>query len=490
MGAEIPGTGLAALEEEVRRQLTRTGGEPANWVPPTAGTDHDVVIVGAGQSGLAIAFALRRAGIPRIALVDAAPAGRTGTWTTKARMKTLRTVKTLAGPELGVPGLAFQSWYEARHGAQAYEAIGMIALADWADYIDWYARMTQARVEHETRLLATEPSSRVPGALDLTLATPQGTRQLTTRKLVLATGGAGGGAAAIPPAVADALPTALHAHTDDDIDFARLRGRVVGVVGAAASAFDAAGVALEAGAAAVHLFSRGADLTRTISTRNTAYAGVPPNFFHLSDEERWRLGEGIFGRALATPTATVRRATRFDNFHLHLGTPVRSLAHVDGRIAFGLPGGERLMLDFLVLGTGYRMDLSLRPELSALAPHALAWKDRIARAGTDPRGGYPYLGSGFELLEKTPGRMPGLANVHLFSYGAIASFGRHVGDIASLSVSVPRLVSAISRDLFLADHAQHVDRMLGPLAQELSEDDYRHAVHPRGVIRATPSPGG
>ena len=45
-------------------------------------------------------------------------------------------------------------------------------------------------------------------------------------------------------------------HTTGNIPFDAMRGKVVGVVGAGSSAFDAAAVALESGASEVHLFSR------------------------------------------------------------------------------------------------------------------------------------------------------------------------------------------------------------------------------------------
>ncbi len=66
---------------------------------------------------------------------------------------------------------------------------------------------------------------------------------------------AGTGGPYVPPVLAD-LPRTLYAHTADAIDFEALRGKTVAVLGAVASAFDAAGVALESGAQAVHLFSR------------------------------------------------------------------------------------------------------------------------------------------------------------------------------------------------------------------------------------------
>ena len=50
-----------------------------------------VLIVGAGQSGLAIAFGLMRSQVSRVLLVDKAERGREGPWRTYARMHTLRT---------------------------------------------------------------------------------------------------------------------------------------------------------------------------------------------------------------------------------------------------------------------------------------------------------------------------------------------------------------------------------------------------------------
>ena len=59
---EIPD--LAALEARVAHDLAVTAYPTKPWLRPTAGPDgahvYDVIIVGAGQSGLAAAFGLRR----------------------------------------------------------------------------------------------------------------------------------------------------------------------------------------------------------------------------------------------------------------------------------------------------------------------------------------------------------------------------------------------------------------------------------------------
>jgi len=79
-----------------RETLRLIGSDPQNWVPDRDDVDHNVVVVGGGQSGTAFAFALRRAGVGKVSVIDAAPdnAGA-GVWRTSARMHKLRTPKNL-----------------------------------------------------------------------------------------------------------------------------------------------------------------------------------------------------------------------------------------------------------------------------------------------------------------------------------------------------------------------------------------------------------
>ncbi|MEH2138672.1 MAG: NAD(P)-binding protein [Nostoc sp.] len=67
---------------------------PENWVSDRPGIDHNVTIVGGSGSGSVFAFALRRAGIGRVTVIDAAEdESLAGVWLTRARMKKLRTPK-------------------------------------------------------------------------------------------------------------------------------------------------------------------------------------------------------------------------------------------------------------------------------------------------------------------------------------------------------------------------------------------------------------
>ncbi|MFN5718561.1 MAG: FAD-dependent oxidoreductase, partial [Bradyrhizobium sp.] len=301
-----------------REALRLIGPDPQNWVPEREGIDHNVVVVGGGQSGSAFAFALRRAGIGKVSVIDAAADGtKAGVWLTSARMHKLRTPKSLPGPELGLPGLGFQAWYEARHGAAAYDALDRIPRLDWAAYLDWYRKVTGGAVRYGTRLVRIEPAD---GHLRLHLERNGAAVIESTRKLVLATGFAGSGGASVPEVLQE-LPKRFYAHTSEAIDFRSLRGRSIAVIGSAASAFDAAAVALEAGARDVHLFARRETLASLPVIRIRGYPGAYDNYGALPDAVRWHQAIRFRQAGSTPPPDAISRAVSFPNFHLHLGAP-------------------------------------------------------------------------------------------------------------------------------------------------------------------------
>lgn len=458
-----------------RTALRLIGPDPQNWVPDRIGIDHNVVLVGGGQTGGALAFALRRAGIGKVAVIDLAEdETQAGIWLTAARMNLLRTPKSLAGPELGIPALSFQAWYEARHGAEAYAAIDRIPRVLWAEYLRWYRHFLGITVRYRTNLTRIEPAE---GYFRLHLDVDGRTSFETTRKIVLATGFIGNGGPYVPP-VLTALPSAFLAHTQDDIDFAALRGKTVAVVGAAASAFDAAGVALENGAAAVHLFARRPTIAAIPITRVRGYPGAYDNYRQLPDAICWH--QAIrFHRFGSTPTTdAIERAVAFANFHLHLAAPW-SESHVrDGQVvAYAADGVFRF--DFVIAGTGYFVNPAARPEIADFADRILLWRDRYAPpAGEEDEflGSHPYLGEAHEYLEKVPGDAPFLRDIHVHNPAGFVSFGVPVGDVPSMRRDLPLVTARISRDLFLADLDRHEQRMTGTIAADFTAEAYASVV--------------
>ena len=454
--------GLAALEARVARDLDLIKYPEPRWVPerrtPSGERILDVLIVGAGQGGQAVAAMLLRERVDNILVIDRAPRGAEGPWRTFARMQTLRTWKTVTGPDLALPSLTFQSWYEARHGAQAFVAVNKIPKEQWHDYLLWVRGVLGLPVQNDTELLSLSPGT---GCVEARVRSGNTERVLQARKVVLAMGIASSGRWWMPEQVA-ALPAHLRAHAADPIDFAALAGKRVAVLGAGASAFDHAATALEAGALQVSLYCRRAELQRVQPYKAISFPGFLRHFGALDDERRWRFMNYLLSVREALPVETWNRVTRHTNFSLHTSSPWGAVAPSGGGVRITTPSGEHAA-DFLICGTGFEMDASLRAELGPWAAEVAAWRDRYTPppGEANPRlASYPYLGPGQELKEKTPGRAPFLADIHLFDFGATLSFGPSGSSINAMKFAVPRTVDAITRALFMADAEAHYAAMI------------------------------
>ncbi len=453
------GDGLAALERLAAVDLERIAYPRGAWVPARRDGDGrrvlDVLVVGGGQGGVAIAHGLQRARIGNVRIVDRAERGREGPWLTYARMATLRSPKEVNGPDLNVPSLTFQAWFEAQHGASAWTALNKIAKEDWAAYLLWLRRVLGIAVENRVELRGIEPAG---GYLRATLVHLDDgrTETVVTRKLVLATGIEASGRWWAPPAV-EALDRRFWAHTGDDIDFPALAGRRVAVLGAGASAFDNAATALEAGAAEVAVYCRRPDLQRVQPFKWLSFPGFLGHFADLDDAWRWRFMNHLLTLREAFPRETWERAARHPGFRLETGAEWRRCEAAGEVVRLHTPRGV-FEADFAIVGTGFDVDLSLRPELRGLAGQVALWADRYAppAAESNPRlARYPYLGPGYELLEKVPGTAPWLRHIRLFTYATTVSFGPSGASINAMKFAAPRLVSGIVRDLFCEDIEDH-----------------------------------
>lgn len=213
-------TGLAALEARLALGIERLQEPAPSSVPETRAPDGslalDVAVLGAGMAGLAAGFALLREGVARVALFDPAAAGLEGPWVTYARMRTLRSPKRLAGPALGLGDLTFRAWFEAQHGAEAFEALGKIPTAMWMAYLRWYRRVAGLDVRNGVGVARIEPE----GAL-FRLALSDGGVAFA-RHVVLATGRDGLGGPRLLPGFAAAWRGRSWAHGADAVDFAAL----------------------------------------------------------------------------------------------------------------------------------------------------------------------------------------------------------------------------------------------------------------------------
>ncbi|MBJ3777616.1 FAD-dependent oxidoreductase [Acuticoccus mangrovi] len=468
MKPETDGAGLLALEREVRRDLERLQ-EPAEpWVPPRYAADGtrilDVVIVGAGMAGLALAASLARDGVDNVLVVDRSEPDRAGPWATYARMPTLRSPKHLAGPAIGLPSLTFRAWHEARFGAAAWDELDRIPRLMWNDYLNWYRDVMGIRVTSRTALsdLAGDGDG-----LSLTLtdanAGTEGVRHVRSRLAVLAMGRDGLGGPRRPPLYAG-LPPRLVAHTSDFIDFAALAGRRVGVIGVGSSAFDNAGAALEAGAS-VTMLARRPDIPRVNKTLGANHAGYAKGYADLPAGAHREMEAVMAAAGVPPPRPSVLRCSRHEAFALRVGCTVAAAREEAGRVVLETSHG-RLVFDVLILATGFAIDWSLRPELARLAA-------RAARSGEGPpNAAPPALGPGMEFCDDDGDPAAWPARVYCLNNTADPTHGRIAGDIPGISVGAGRVAEHIVRRLFVEDWPAHLDAIRRFDRPELIGDEW------------------
>jgi cation diffusion facilitator CzcD-associated flavoprotein CzcO len=452
----------ASLADRARRELAALAHPNAPWLRPItdpAGRQvFDVAIVGAGQSGLIIGLALKREGVANVALLDRNPAGCEGPWETFARMAVLRTPKALVGAELGLPSLSVRAWFEARYGAEAWERITWIPRLDWMRYLRWYRGIADLDIRNDTTVVGIEPAGR---ALALRTKTRADRGMVLARRVVLATGQDGGGAWTVPDFIERALPRCAYAHSNGPIEFERLAGKRIGVLGHGGAAFDAALTALQAGAARVDICFRRPLLPVVNPHRWIDSAGFLAHYPELDDRIRWHVARHVDLHDQPPPRHAFEQARRQPRLAIHADSPWEAVAWTDAAIEVATKH-ERFTFDFAICATGVAFDLALRPELDGIFGQIALWSDRFTPEPHEAHpqlGQLPYLGRSYEFLEKLQGTAPWLGNIYAFNFSAMASMGPISTGITGQRYAIPRLVRGVTGSLFL----EQVDTILPDL---------------------------
>lgn len=455
--------GLAELETLAAKALAYADYPQRAWVPPRRDAEgrsvHDVVIVGAGLNGLAIAFGLLRERVTGIKVIDRSPEGLEGPWLTYARMRRLRTPKTLVGPDLGMWPLSFPAWYAARFGEDAWQSLGRATNAEWMDYLAWFRRTAAIPVENEVSLELIRP-----GEDHLLLDLRRGERRETVaaRKLVLAGGMTAAGGGTVPRFVKDALPPERYMHSADAIDFCALEGKRVAVLGAGASAFDNAAVALEHGAAEVHLFARRARIEQLNIKKALEFTAFLRHFGDLDMGQRWELMATLARYSVPPPPHSIQRCTDHANFRMWTSAPWQGLAMEKDVVHITTPAGVA-RVDTVILAAGFSVDLAARPELRRIRDDIALWHDVYLPPddGTPPEIrarllAHPHLGPAFEYRPKPERHAPWLKHIHDFGLASVQSMGPVCVGLNGMKFGPTRLVQGLVKALFLEDAEAHM----------------------------------
>lgn len=471
--AQLP-KDLDELAAHALREMNIARYPAKHWCLPHVAPDGsialDVLIVGGGQAGLGSAHALKRRQIHNLLVVDAEPEGREGPWSTYARMQTLRTHKDNGGIEYGIPSLSFRAWYEVQNGYGSWQSLYKVPTADWHAYLAWFRNVAGIPVRNETRFEGF--SQDASGLIAVRLTGPEGPYVLYARTLVLATGIEGNGKRHIPSMIGPDVPKDLYAHTQDDISFDTLKGKKVLVLGGGASAYDNAIKAAQAGAD-THIFHRMKELISVNPGTWGEFSGYIAHYADLPPEKKW-----LFAKTTGTikggpPVATLRLAKSLPNLTIHPGEGWNTVSHDGGKLTVTTPEGV-YEADFLILGTGYTLDLTTVPSLADKLDEIAVWADMFEPPADLPGNGLeraPWLEKDFTFCPK-----PGMARtwhdqVFNFARGAQLSMGLLSIGLSGIRYGIDRLSSSVECRLFLQDSSTYLRGLESWKTRDLSALD-------------------
>ena len=450
---------LAALAARARADLALMSYPNRSWVRPPAGVAGkvvDVVIVGAGQAGLAAALALWREGVTNVLVVDRSAPGFEGPWETYARMQTLRTPKASIGLESGLPNLTARAWHEARYGAQAWNTFERVPRTQWMEYLRWLRKTIDLPIRNYTQAgaLGATPDGLIALPLHATdgvkEAAGAATETVHARHVVLATGFDGSGEWQIPPHIVAAVPPDRLTHSNVPLDLSRLAGLRIGILGHGASSFDTAAAVLQAGVASVDVCYRRREIPQINPHRHLEYVGLLKHYAELPPALRWEIAH-FFDTRDQPPTQNAwDAATAYPNCRVHAACPWEQLAFKDGVVHVTTPRGK-FEFDYLICATGSVVNLAARPELRDVAGHVARWSDRYRPpVGLEHSllAQYPYVGEQYELQERVPGSGHAWLNrVYAYNFSSYVSMGPHSTSVSAHKYSIPRMVRGITRAL-------------------------------------------
>ncbi len=456
---------LKALANRVQEDLHTLRFPHEPWVVPYRHQSgrhvYDVVIIGGGQGGLAVAAGLIRERVDNIVVFDRQPRGLEGPWNTTARMRTLRTLKHLPGIDPTLPNMSPQAWYTARYGEKAWEELGKIPKGDWQDYLSWCRDTLNLPVQNLVEVSSITPEEEI-FRIEIKRLDAQGAVQeadfVYARRVVLATGVDGSGAWHVPEFISSALPRDRFASSGEAFDFAKLRGKRVAVLGAGASAFDNASTALEAGARQATVCIRRTEIQRINPQMWMAKAGFLNHYADMDDLSKWRFMRHMFRHNIPAPQDAYNRLSALPGACIRQNaawTAVRLVDNGNGEeVEVVTASGDILHVDFLIVAVGFITNFELRPELANVAEHIALWRDRFQAPSEEQDAQvscHPYLGQGFEFVDKSGGQAPYLPRIFNFTYSALVSMGLSGSAISGFKYSVPRVVRGITKSLFLED---------------------------------------
>jgi cation diffusion facilitator CzcD-associated flavoprotein CzcO len=297
-----------------------------------------------------------------------------------------------------------------------------LSLDFYLDYVDWFREQTGIRTHAATVL-------RLDRNADQFVATLDDGESIHARAVVVAIGLRY--FANLPEEITSVLPADSFSHTCDSIDLGRLRNRRCLIVGGRQSAFEWAALLHEAGARSVHVSFR----HDTPAFEQSDWSWVPPLVDRTSTDGGWyrRLPQNEKdaitrrmwqeGRARLEPWLAPRIS--HESVHVWPRTEVSSGSRSGGAIEVRLDNGQSLVVDHILLATGYKVDMTRIAFL----------RDGNLWPGLELNDGYPCLDTNLQSSHR---------GLFITGQPAVRDFGPFFGFTVSVRASAERIGAALT----------------------------------------------
>jgi len=227
----------------------------------------------------------------------------------------------------------------------------------------------------------------------------------------------------VPPELKQKLPDDRFEHTAQFVDFSEASNKRYLIIGGRQSAFEWAALLLEGGAAAVHISHRHASPAFAIADWEWVIPVVDniaedPNWFRrLSEQEKNAVNHRLWSEGRLKIEPWLENRLRDDRLHVWPHTELVSCEQQESSVLLAsLSNGEKVLVDKMVLATGYKVNITNLPYLAA--------GNLLAELET--RNGFPVLDDHFETS------VPGL---FITSMPATQDFGPFFGFTVSVRTS-------------------------------------------------------
>ena len=375
--------------------------------------ETDLLIIGAGPFGLAVAAHASHLGIEHVVV------GKPMEFWRK-NMPAGMYLRSACDWHLDPAGVHTIDCFLAERGLTAKD-VEPLSLEFYLSYVEWFQKQKQiASLPLHVERLDVSDSGFIATTID--------GDTINARNVVIAPGFTH--FKNIPPELRLRLPPGRFVHTCDFADFSTARNKRFLIIGGRQSAFEWAALLIEAGASAVYISHRHDSPAFAVADWSwvnplVENIGHNPTWFRrLSQAEKDDVNHRLWaeGRLKVEPWLEARLNN--DRVHVRPRTEVVECIENKGEVTVTLSSGETITCDQIVLATGYKVDISRLPILSA--GNIL---DQL-----ETRNGFPVLDDHFQTSIK---------GLFITSMPATQDFGPFFAFTISVRVSAKLICEAL-----------------------------------------------